>query len=53
VEGVKGKRAVEWKLVDEVHPTSQFKEAVQTRAARARRPVRSSRERTGHRAQIR
>ena len=32
VEGVKGKRAVEWKLVDEVHPTSQFKEAVQKRA---------------------
>src|SRR5881628_988480 len=31
-EGVKGKRAVEWKLVDRVHPTSQFKEAVQTRA---------------------
>src|SRR5437764_2066988 len=29
VEGIKGKRAVEWKLVDEVHPTSQFKEAVQ------------------------
>src|SRR5437868_3077753 len=32
VEGVKGKRAVEWKLVDEVFPTSQFKEAVQKRA---------------------
>ncbi len=32
VEGVKGKRAVEWKLVDRVYPTSQFKEAVQTRA---------------------
>jgi benzoyl-CoA-dihydrodiol lyase len=32
VEGVKGKRAVEWRLVDAVHPTSQFKEAVQTRA---------------------
>src|SRR6187549_3744949 len=32
VEGVKGKRAVEWKLVDAVHPTSQFKEAVQQRA---------------------
>src|SRR5256885_3484970 len=31
-EGVKGKRAVEWKLVDRVHPTSQFKEAVQARA---------------------
>jgi benzoyl-CoA-dihydrodiol lyase len=32
VEGVKGKRAVEWGLVDRVYPTSQFKEAVQTRA---------------------
>src|SRR3954469_16088625 len=31
-EGVKGKRAVEWKLVDAVYPTSQFKEAVQKRA---------------------
>jgi benzoyl-CoA-dihydrodiol lyase len=32
VEGMKGKRAVEWGLVDRVYPTSQFKEAVQTRA---------------------
>jgi len=32
VEGVKGKRAVEWRLVDAVYPTSQFKEAVQKRA---------------------
>src|SRR5436309_5719986 len=32
VEGVKGKRAVEWKLVDSVSPTSKFKEAVQKRA---------------------
>ena len=32
VEGVKGKRAVEWGLVDRVYPTSQFKEAVQARA---------------------
>src|SRR5947208_4115269 len=32
VEGVKGKRAVEWKLVDAVSPTSQFKAAVQARA---------------------
>src|SRR5436309_8872421 len=31
-EGVKGKRAVEWRLVDAVHPTSQFKDAVQKRA---------------------
>jgi len=32
VEGVKGRRAVEWRLVDAVHPTSQFKDAVQKRA---------------------
>jgi benzoyl-CoA-dihydrodiol lyase len=31
-EGVKGKRAVEWGLVDKVFPTSQFKEAVAARA---------------------
>src|SRR5687768_10804519 len=34
-EGVKGRRAVEWRLVDAVHPTSQFKDRV-TRRARAR-----------------
>src|SRR5947209_558227 len=32
VEGVKGKRAVEWRLVDGVHPKSQFREAVENRA---------------------
>jgi len=32
VEGVKGKRAVEWKLVDRVYPTSQFRDAVRKRA---------------------
>jgi benzoyl-CoA-dihydrodiol lyase len=32
VEGVKGKRAVDWRLVDAVSPTSRFKDAVQTRA---------------------
>ena len=31
-EGVKGRRAVEWRLVDAVHPTSQFKERVARRA---------------------
>jgi benzoyl-CoA-dihydrodiol lyase len=31
-EGIKGKRAVEWRLVDAVHPTSQFKERVAKRA---------------------
>src|SRR5256885_11756733 len=32
VEGVQRKRAVEWKLVDRVFPTSQFRDAVQKRA---------------------
>jgi benzoyl-CoA-dihydrodiol lyase len=31
-EGVKGKRAVEWRLVDEVIPSSSFKAAVRKRA---------------------
>jgi benzoyl-CoA-dihydrodiol lyase len=31
-EGVKGKRAVEWGLVDAVYPTSQFKQKVADRA---------------------
>ena len=31
-EGVKGRRAVEWRLVDGVHPTSRFREAVDQRA---------------------
>jgi benzoyl-CoA-dihydrodiol lyase len=31
-EGIKGKRAVEWGLVDAVYPTSRFKDAVETRA---------------------
>src|SRR6059058_3156411 len=32
VEGIKGKRAVQWGLVEAVYPTSQFKDAVQKRA---------------------
>jgi benzoyl-CoA-dihydrodiol lyase len=31
-EGVKGKRAVEWRLVDAVYPTSRFKDEVDRRA---------------------
>jgi benzoyl-CoA-dihydrodiol lyase len=31
-EGIKGKRAVEWRLVDAIYPTSQFKERVARRA---------------------
>jgi len=42
-EGVKGKRAVEWRLVDAVHPLSRFKAAVDARArelaARSDRPA--------------
>ena len=42
-EGVKGKRAVEWRLVDGVYPTSQFKDRVAERArvlaARSDRPA--------------
>src|SRR5690242_12835766 len=42
-EGVKGKRAVDWRLVDAVYPTSRFKEQVADRAkavaARSDRPA--------------
>jgi benzoyl-CoA-dihydrodiol lyase len=31
-EGIKGKRAVEWRLVDAIYPTSQFRERVARRA---------------------
>jgi benzoyl-CoA-dihydrodiol lyase len=31
-EGVRGKKAVEWRFVDDVRPTSQFKEAIAARA---------------------
>ncbi len=41
-EGVKGKRAVEWRFVDAVHPTSRFKDEIARRAkelaARSDRP---------------
>jgi benzoyl-CoA-dihydrodiol lyase len=42
-EGVKGRRAVEWRLVDAVYPTSQFRDRVARRAqelaARSDRPA--------------
>src|SRR5687767_13576477 len=42
-EGIKGKRAVEWRLVDAVYPTSQFRDRVAGRArelaARSDRPA--------------
>ena len=33
VEGIKGKRAVEWGLVDRISPTSRFRDAVSARAS--------------------
>lgn len=46
VEGVKGKRAVEWRLVDAVHSRSRFQEAVTERvtelAAQSDRPEQES-----------
>ena len=50
-EGVKGKRAVEWGLVDEVFPTSQFKDAVQKRARELAATSDRPGERSGHRAE--
>ena len=42
-EGVRGKRAVDWRFVDRIWPTSQFKEGVEKRArelaARSDRPA--------------
>jgi benzoyl-CoA-dihydrodiol lyase len=42
-EGIKGKRAVEWRLVDEVVPSSKFEDSVTARAkafaAKSRRPA--------------
>ena len=40
-EGVKGKRAVEWRLVDEVVPNSKLEDMVKAAGARVRREVRS------------
>ena len=50
VEGIKGKRAVEWGLVDAVHPPSQFKDAVTKRARELAATVRSAGERRRRRA---
>ena len=52
-EGIKGKRAVEWRLVDEVVPSSKLEEAVAQRAkefaAKSSRAA-GQRRRQGHRA---
>ena len=52
-EGVKGKRAVEWRLVDAVYPTSQFKERGREARAGAGGAVRSAGERARHHARTR
>ena len=52
-EGVKGKRAVDWRLVDEVVPSSKLDEAVHERAQGIRREVRPAGRRQGHRARRR
>ena len=45
-EGIKGKRALEWRLIDEIAPASQFEKAVdqraQTLASSAELPLPSS-----------
>ncbi len=47
-EGVKGKRAVEWRLVDEVVPGSKFEETVLKRARGICRPLPPRRRYAGH-----
>ena len=49
-EGIKGKRAVEWRLVDAVYPTSQFKDACAARAQELAALVRSAGRRPGRHA---
>ncbi len=49
-EGVKGKRAVEWRLVDDVVPGSKFDEAVAARAAEFAAKSRAQRRRHRHQA---
>ena len=49
-EGIKGKRAVDWRLVDEVVPGSKFDEAVQERAQEFAAQVAARQRRQGHRA---
>ena len=47
-EGIKGKRAVEWRLVDAVYPTSQFKDRVARRARELAQLSDRPANRTGH-----
>ena len=55
-EGVKGKRAVEWGLVDEVVPRSRLEETVRARAGAGgahRPPARGARDRADTRSRAR
>ena len=52
-EGIKGKRAVDWRLVDEVVPGSKLEETVAKRAQGIRRQVGPAGRRQGHRARRR
>ena len=52
-EGVKGKRAVDWRLVDEVVPNTRLDEVVKAAGARVRREVGPAEGRQGHRARRR
>ena len=49
-EGVKGARAVKWRLVDQVVPNSKFEQAVKDAAEKLAAPVRPAGRRQGHRA---
>ena len=47
-EGIKGKRAVAWRLVDEIVPNSKLDARVAERAKRIRRGLEAQRQRQGH-----
>ena len=52
-EGVKGARAVKWRLVDQAVPNSKFEQAREGRSQEARRAIRPAGRRQGHRARRR
>ena len=47
-EGVKGARAVKWRLVDQTVPNSKFEQAVKDAVKTARAPIRPAERRQGH-----
>ena len=49
-EGIRGAKAVEWRLVDEVVPNSKWADTVDQARARNRRALRPAERRQGHRA---